>query len=147
MQHFPPHVLVLEDDEQTRDLVVEILRDGGMQVDAAADGWAALEKIEAAPFDLIVADLRLPGDIDGLDTVRRARTRQPALRSLIISASRLQWLGDPIVDDFVEKQFDPRELLGCVWELLLRKPRRPTKRELGFQRGSGQPPGTPCAST
>src|SRR5580704_15375229 len=92
-----------------------------MRVDTAGDGLTALEKIDAGDFDLIVADVRLPGGLDGLDTVRCARAHHPGLRSLFISGKVMPTLEDPESDAFVVKPFHCKELLGCVWELLLRK--------------------------
>jgi DNA-binding response OmpR family regulator len=120
MEHFPPRVLVLEDDEQICQVVTEMLRDDGIDVDAAGDCLTALEKIDRSDFDLIIADVGLPGEVDGLDTVRCARTQHPCLRSLFISGKDTPVVEDPEVDDFVAKPFSCRELLGCVWELLLR---------------------------
>jgi two-component system OmpR family response regulator len=126
MEHFPPRVLVLEDDEQVRDIVTEMLSEAGIQVDAAADGLTALEKIDRTEFDLIIADIQLPGEVDGLETIRCARARYPFLRSLFISGKGRSALEDPEADDFIKKPFSSRELLGCVWEVLLRDPpRRP----------------------
>jgi two-component system response regulator MprA len=121
MQQLPPRVLVLEDDDQVRSVVTETLRGHGMRVDTAGDGLTALEKIDAGDFDLIIADVRLPGGLDGLDTVRCARARHPCLRSLFISGKVMPTLEDPEADAFVMKPFVCQELLGCVWELLLRE--------------------------
>jgi len=120
MQHSSPRVLVLEDDEQVRDVVTEMLSGDGIEVDGVANSSAALRKIETTQFDLIVTDINLPGGIDGIDTVRCARRCQPYLRSLFISGYGKPRLDDPEADDFVAKPFSSRELLGCVWELLLR---------------------------
>jgi two-component system OmpR family response regulator len=122
MSHFPPRVLVLDDDKQVRDIVTEVLRDAGIQVDCAADGLTAIDKIDDADFDLIIADIGLPGKVDGVETVRCARARHPELRSLFISGSHMPVTEDPDADEFVQKPFRCSELLGCVWELLLRDP-------------------------
>jgi CheY-like chemotaxis protein len=95
VRQLSPRVLVLEDDDQVRSVVTETLSGHGMRVDTAGDGLTALEKIDAGDFDLIIADVRLPGGIDGLDTVRCARARHPCLRSLfetirLPEASRLR---------------------------------------------------------
>jgi DNA-binding response OmpR family regulator len=132
VQQFSPRVLVLEDDDQVRSVVTETLSDHGMRVDTAGDGLTALEKIDAGDFDLIIADVRLPGGLDGLDTVRCARAHHPCLRSLFISGKVMLTLEDPEADAFVVKPFNCQELLGCVWELLLRevpqRHRRDTRR-------------------
>jgi DNA-binding response OmpR family regulator len=121
MQYFYSRVLVLEDNKNLRQTVMEMLSRQGLAADAASDGFTALKMLDADEFDLIVAEVRLPGGISGLDTVRDARARHPRLRSLFISGGRgPPMVNDPRSDDFVSKPFDSRELLGCVWALLTR---------------------------
>jgi len=71
--------------------------------------------------DLAVVDMRLPGGLNGLETVRRARARHPDLKALFISGvDAIPRQHDPDREDFVSKPFSGHELLGCVFELLLR---------------------------
>jgi DNA-binding response OmpR family regulator len=113
-----PAILVLEDDDQLRDLISEVLGEAGFEVVTAATGWEAVALIEEHPFDLVVADIGLPGGLDGLDMARHMRTRYPALKCLFISGAREPVVCDPELDDFVAKPFRPFELLGCVWKVL-----------------------------
>ena len=67
-------ILVVEDEADLRGLVTRILEDAGYAVEAAEDGWAAIEAIEARRPDLLLLDLRLPV-LDGwtvLEYVRRS---------------------------------------------------------------------------
>jgi DNA-binding response OmpR family regulator len=136
MEHLPARVLVLEDDELIRELVADMLRDDGIDVDTVGDPLSALEKIDAGDFDLIIADVWLPGAVDGVEAVRCARARHPSLRSLFISGKNMPELEDPRADEFVQKPFDSRELLGCVWELLLRE--GPQRCESGTRRAAAR---------
>ncbi|MBV8889794.1 MAG: response regulator [Alphaproteobacteria bacterium] len=120
MIRFPPRVLVVDDEEQIRELIGVMLMAEGCLVSAAADGAAALRLIEAQPFDLLIMDVRLPPPIDGIETVQRARARRPELKSLYISGRRWPACVDTQQDDFVGKPFMVREFVGCVWELLQR---------------------------
>src|SRR3954467_3928499 len=67
-----PRVLVVDDDPTVSDVVGRYLTSAGYEVEAAGDGTDALEKAAAAPPDLVVLDLLLPG-IDGLEVCRRLR--------------------------------------------------------------------------
>ena len=116
-----PSILVVEDDKWTRDAVVAVLRQGGFNVRATASGWIALRMIRRKKFDLLVADIGLPGGLDGLELARYARLGDPALKCLFISGGQHAVTDDPERDDFVGKPFRNRELLGCVWELLQRR--------------------------
>ena len=112
----PYRVLVVEDDEQVRELVEMLLTEAGLTVVTAATGEEALERLERDEFALIVMDIVLPGRLDGISTAREARARYPSLKSLFISGR----LRPPHTDDFVSKPFLAHELVGCVWELLFR---------------------------
>jgi CheY-like chemotaxis protein len=117
----PPTVLVVEDDRDVRKVVVAILQEGGFQVTSAATGQAGLNAVYRRAYDLIVSGVSLSDDMDGVEMVRCARLRYPALRCLFISGN-----GEPMVDDaerdgFVPKPFKAYELLGCAWELVFRK--------------------------
>jgi DNA-binding response OmpR family regulator len=114
-------VLVVEDDEQVKELVAELLTDEGFIVATAATGQAALEMLDRDDFALMVTDIALPGDLDGLSLVRHARTRHPGIKSLFISGRVGPTWDDSRQDDFLSKPFLSHELLGCVWELLLRR--------------------------
>ena len=65
-------VLVVDDDEMTRSVLIRVLRIEGHDVSAAADGNEALEKIAAGPPDLILLDVVMPG-IDGIEVCRRLK--------------------------------------------------------------------------
>jgi DNA-binding response OmpR family regulator len=114
-------ILVIDGDEGARALIGQTLAEQGFTVTAVGDGNAALRRIEAKPFALVVAEIRLPGPLDGMTTMRQARARQPGLKCLFTSelASAALWNNDEL-DDFIGKPFHRRELVGCVFELLQR---------------------------
>jgi DNA-binding response OmpR family regulator len=62
----------------------------------------------------------MPG-VDGFELVKRARQTRPKLRVLFMSGYAAEYHIDPDRDDFVAKPFDPRQLLGCIYEILARK--------------------------
>ena len=75
-------ILVVDDDDDVRDLVVTMLEELGYRVTAAEDGRAALDLLSRnRPFDLLLADVAMPG-LSGVDVVRAARARGCAPRVL-----------------------------------------------------------------
>jgi PAS domain S-box-containing protein len=79
-------VLVVEDDEAVRQLVVEVLHELGYQTLEAADGLTGLEILQsAARLDLLISDIGLPG-MSGLQMVGAARMHRPELRVLYMTA-------------------------------------------------------------
>ena len=76
-------ILVVEDETQLASAVVEALEDAGYTVEHAADGEAALARIEARPPDLIVCDLKMPR-LDGKAFFRKLEATSPTLRRRVI---------------------------------------------------------------
>ena len=118
-------VLVVDDERDIVDLVRFHLEKEGLQVVDAPDGGTALRLVRAAPPDLVLLDLMLPG-LDGLEICRRLR-RETATRGLpIIMLTAKADEVDKVVglevgaDDYVVKPFSPRELIARVKALLRR---------------------------
>lgn len=74
----PLSVLVVDDEEDIRDLVTEILETAGHRVVAAASGSHALELLESDRFDLMLCDLGMY-PMSGWDVVREVRRRDPGM--------------------------------------------------------------------
>ena len=73
------------DDERSVQLLLDrVLTGAGHTVVVVDSGEAALQALQHAPFDLLVADKNLPG-LDGLEVLRLARTQYPALRAIMIT--------------------------------------------------------------
>jgi excisionase family DNA binding protein len=77
-------VLVADDEESIRDLLSKALAMSDYEVETAADGSSALGRLRARDYDLLVADLRMPG-MDGLQLIRDARRFQAGLKVIIIT--------------------------------------------------------------
>jgi len=122
-------ILVVDDDPGMRDLLCGILSDEGFPVTAVADEPAAMEKIATGAFSLVIMDIRLAQGQDGRAIVQWARKTQPTLKSLYISGGPGGLPFDPDLDGFISKPFKPREVIGCVWELYYRGPRRGLDRQ------------------
>ncbi len=110
-------VLLVDDDEDIRDLLVWALVENGYEVAAVDRGARALEMLSLASFDALVIDLRLP-DMNGAEVLRQMRGLDIAMPTVVISgyadcpgASRLRELG---VHDILYKPFQIPTLLQQV---------------------------------
>ncbi len=79
-----PRVLVVDDEASIRDVLSKTLSLADYDVDVAADGRAAIDRLRLMPYDLLITDLRMPG-VDGLTVIREARRFYPALPVIIIT--------------------------------------------------------------
>ena len=82
-QEPPPartRVLVVEDEPTVAQMMADVLEADGHEVETAANGLLALDKIESRAYDLIISDLRMP-ELDGVGLYREIKRRQPALLS------------------------------------------------------------------
>jgi CheY-like chemotaxis protein len=112
-------VLVVEDDDDLRDMLVEVLAEEGHAVRAAPHGAAALDLLAAAPADVIVTDMKMPV-MDGAAFLAAYRARPgPAAPVVGIAASRagLAALEGAGVDTALAKPFELLTLLAAVESL------------------------------
>lgn len=80
-----PRILVVDDESSIRDLLVKALAlEERYDVDTSSDGRSALERLRLYPYDLLIADLKMPG-IDGLSVIREAKRLKPDLPVIIIT--------------------------------------------------------------
>jgi CheY-like chemotaxis protein len=114
--------LVVDDTPLNLKLVVALLRANGFVVESAETAEAARDKLAAAPFDVVLLDLRLPG-MDGLELARHLRA-DPAQRGLVIVAVTANAMKtdeaaarDAGCDAFVTKPIDTRALVPLLREL------------------------------
>jgi two-component system phosphate regulon response regulator OmpR len=122
-----PRLLVVDDDASVRAMLREYLEGHGFAVAEADSGARMRAQIEAELPDLVLLDIRLPGE-DGLSLAKYLRERYD-LGIIMVTAS-----GDVIdrvvglevgADDYVAKPFDPRELLARLKSVLRRLQARP----------------------
>jgi DNA-binding response OmpR family regulator len=126
-------ILVVEDEDNIREVVGRYLEREGFNVREAADGYAALDAIAEQEPDLIVMDLMLPG-IDGLTLTRQVQ-QQSGIPIIILTArgdtsDRIRGL-DWGADDYLPKPFSPRELVSRI-HAVLRRVGEVTISELAF---------------
>lgn len=82
-------ILVADDDDGTRQFVARALIGDGHEVVAVGDGGAAAEALAAGGFQLLVADIDMPGQ-DGVSVARSGRAADPLLKVLLITAHPTQ---------------------------------------------------------
>jgi DNA-binding response OmpR family regulator len=115
-------VLVVDDEPIVRDVLGRYLARDGFEVDQAGDGEAALDSFRAAPPDLVLLDLMLPGK-DGVEVFTRIREQSDT--PVIMLTAKAQE-ADRVVgleigaDDYITKPFSPREVLARVRSVLRR---------------------------
>ncbi len=120
--HTPARVLVVDDDPALRELLRDYLGLSGFQVDEADGGEQMRQRLAAAPPDLVVLDIMLPGE-DGLSLARTLR--QHSNLPIVMLSARGEEI-DRVVglevgaDDYLAKPFSPRELLARIRALLRR---------------------------
>jgi len=78
-----PRVLVIDDDDDLRTLVVRVVKQAGYGVDSAADGQAGLDRLAERTYDVIVCDVRMPG-MDGVTFYREVERRDPAAARRVV---------------------------------------------------------------
>jgi two-component system cell cycle response regulator DivK len=116
-------ILVIEDTEDNRQIVGDLLSSAGYELIEAVDGLEGVATAEREQPDLILMDIQLPG-IDGYEATRRIR-KIPALAKVpIIAVTSYALSGDEAktreagCDGYVAKPFSPRQLLAKIREFL-----------------------------
>ena len=118
----PTHVLVVDDDPSIRQTIVNYLSDYEIQVTALASGREIADVTAREMIDLLILDLKLPGE-DGMDIARRIRA-DSNIPIIMLTARKEE--ADRVMalelgaDDYLTKPFSPRELLARIRSLLRR---------------------------
>ena len=119
-------ILVVDDDDRLRDLLLRYLTQEGFDVATAEDGTAMAQVLTRDPIDLMVLDVMLPRE-DGISICRRMRANQDTTPIIMLTArsedaDRIGGL-DVGADDYLTKPFNPRELLARINAVLRRRPK------------------------
>ncbi len=119
-----PHLLVVDDDREIRDLLKRFLAKHGFRVTVAEDGPSCMTAVEGGHFDLVILDVMMPGE-DGLSVCRRLRANHtvPVIMLTAMGDETDRIIGLEIgADDYLPKPFNPRELLARIRAVLRRSP-------------------------
>ncbi len=122
-------VLIVDDDSGLAHAIQRILSQRNLNVEIAPDGNAALEKVDARSFDVVVLDLRM-SNLDGLEVLRALRSRPNPPETILHSA----YLDVPTaveamkfgVADVIEKPVSSKALGDRVWDLVRKRRSRPS---------------------
>ncbi len=114
-------VLVVDDEQIVRDVMLVTLVSAGYQVESASDGPRAIELLETAPFDLLITDVCMPG-IDGLTVVRAARRQSSTMAIVIITGASSEAIAIEAinlgVNGYLTKPFGVERVLTVVGRAL-----------------------------
>ena len=139
------HILIVDDDQEIRELAGNYLKKNGLRTTVVADGRQMRSFLEANQVDLIVLDIMMPGD-DGLQLCRELRSGKHKATPILMLTARNdetdRILGLEMgADDYLTKPFSARELLARINAVLRRTRMLPpnllvseSRRLLGFGR-------------
>jgi DNA-binding response OmpR family regulator len=117
-------ILVADDEPELGELLAVLLRRGGHDVTLTRSGEAALQAADAAVPDLVLLDVGMPGEVDGLEVTRRLRGRPETGRVPILLLSARGSEADVAAgfeagaSDYLVKPFGAREVTERVTALL-----------------------------
>jgi two-component system OmpR family response regulator len=117
-----PHILIVDDDREIRELLARFLEKNQLRVTAVRDGREARRAWINGHYQLVVLDLMLPGE-SGLDLARwmRSQSSIPIVMLTAMGDETDRVIGLELgADDYVAKPFSPRELLARVRAILRR---------------------------
>lgn len=123
MNQGSPHILVVDDHSEIRDLLKRFLEQHGMRVSCARDGKEMKRLLDEREFDLLVLDLMMPGE-DGLTLCRelRVKSRLPIIMLTAMGEETDRIIGLEMgADDYLAKPFNPRELLARIQAMVRRQ--------------------------
>lgn len=131
--HGAPHILIVDDHREIRDLVSRALTKDGFRVSTAADGRAMARILTDSRIDLILLDLMLPGE-DGLSICRRLRAQSNV--PIIMLTAKGEEVDRVIglemgADDYLPKPFGSRELIARIKAVLRRSNEKQSPAEAG----------------
>jgi len=119
---YKPHILIVDDDAEIRDLLSRFLSKHDYRVTTARDGREMKKALDDWQIDLIVLDLMMPGE-DGLSLCRkvRAESNMPVIMLTAMGEDVDRIIGLEVgADDYMAKPFNPRELSARIKAVLRR---------------------------
>src|SRR5262245_19626398 len=125
-----PHIAVVDDHRDIRDLVGKYLSQHGFRISVAESGAALRRLLERGAPDLIILDVMMPGE-DGLSVCRQLRstTDVPIIFLTAMTEDTDRIIGLELgADDYLTKPFNPRELLARIKAVLRRVNSLPPRR-------------------
>ncbi|MBS2040277.1 response regulator [bacterium] len=115
------NVLVLEDDENLRELLVDVLDSLDYKVEGASAPEVALHLAHEIAFDVVISDVRMAGPVDGLGALEELKRQRPQLRCIVMTGFADELA--PVralqisVDDYLYKPFEVKDVLAALERL------------------------------
>jgi CheY-like chemotaxis protein len=113
--------LIAEDDAALRRMMVTLLRPLDVQIDEAADGLEAVERLRERRYDVVIVDLMMPR-VDGYSVIRYLEEKDPQARAIVTSAVQGEALApvvrSNVVRGVLSKPFDIDEFSSSVREAI-----------------------------
>ncbi len=126
-------VLIVDDEDEIRHLLVEILSQPGWQIDLARDGQEAVDLVHAHDYHVVISDLLMP-HIDGMDLLQRIHQIRPKTRVILITGvGKTDWVKQALrlgAYDYVEKPFDLSEFRQVVESAVMSRTSGGSRRDL-----------------
>ena len=111
---YTSRILVVDDDDEFRTMLVDLLQGDGFSCDAASNGPDALSKLRMSPCDIGIFDIMMPG-MDGCELAKNARKVSPSMRLIAVSGFDCSpELMDRGFDAALQKPFDIYKLLRIL---------------------------------
>ena len=113
-----PVILLVEDDVLVRFITAELLRDGGCVVLEAVNAAEALALVSSGrPLDLVLSDVRMPGEMDGVALSYAIKAQRPHL-PVVLASAHLPPDTPHGADAFLAKPYQPRQLIALVNQII-----------------------------
>jgi len=136
MENYKAHILVVDDDEEIRELVKQFLNKNNYLVTTAKSAEDALDKVKIIKFDLIVLDIMMPGK-SGLEFTNENKKKLDTPIILLTAkgeaSERVEGL-EIGADDYLAKPFEPKELILRINNILNKTKTDELKRIIEFGR-------------
>jgi DNA-binding response OmpR family regulator len=110
-------ILVVEDELLIRMAMVDALRTAGYDVTEADTGDRAYEMLLDHDVTMLVTDIKMPGNLDGLALAKRVRSEKPATKIVLVSANKYSDMAS-VADAVFFKPVSVAHMLNCVRELM-----------------------------
>ncbi|MBI3307679.1 MAG: response regulator [Candidatus Omnitrophica bacterium] len=115
-------VLIVDDEPGWRDLLSLELSSEDCEVTTASNALAALDLLHRQSFDLLITDIRMPGQLDGADLIQVWHRENPAQKVIFITGYAIEEKIRQVMEQSsilcLKKPFESRELLNAVQTLL-----------------------------
>ena len=114
-------VLVVDDEAVIRNGLCRVMEGRGYQAESSESGFGAIEKLQKAPFNIVITDLKMPG-MDGIEVLKAIKILQPGVPVIIITGySTVDTAVEAMKNgafDYISKPFTPKQMIKMVEKAL-----------------------------